>query len=231
MPVNLYTCRVVAFDKQNALFKRLLVLFVLSFFFFSIQFINAQPFQIDKPSLPIDSLKRVLPLLRDSARVDCLNELTRSYFEARQWDSAMVMVKHAYNDASAINYIKGLGDAALRYGLIYSFPNTNIPAAEKYYREAISWHEKIPYDNGLGFGFRGLGFVLLWKDSPDEAMKAFKQSELHFRAAGNQIMLADLIDCFGEVYQFKGEFEKQFEHVKRGLREKKRINDNRGIVM
>ena len=114
---------------------------IIIFFLFPL-LVNAQNFQIDKPALPIDSLKKVLALLRDSAKVDCLNELTRSYSEARQWDSAMVMVKHAYNDASAINYIKGLGDADLQYGVIYSFPNTNIPEAEKYYREAIFWHEK-----------------------------------------------------------------------------------------
>ncbi|HLG40568.1 MAG TPA: hypothetical protein VI461_12910 [Chitinophagaceae bacterium] len=44
--------------------------------------VNAQSsFQIDKPPLPIDSLKKVLPSLYDSARVDCLNEIARSYAE------------------------------------------------------------------------------------------------------------------------------------------------------
>jgi hypothetical protein len=32
--------------------------------------INAQDFQIDKPPFSIDSLKKALPFMRDSARVD-----------------------------------------------------------------------------------------------------------------------------------------------------------------
>jgi len=74
--------------------------------------VQAQAFQIDKPPLPIDSLKKVLPSLRDSARVDCLNELARSYTEEetpRLFDSAWSLVRQAYAEASLINYIKGLG--------------------------------------------------------------------------------------------------------------------------
>ena len=33
--------------------------------------VQAQAFQIDKPPLSIDSLVKALPLLHDSARVDC----------------------------------------------------------------------------------------------------------------------------------------------------------------
>src|SRR5687768_17613216 len=82
--------------------------------------VKAQAFQIDKPPLPIDSLKKVLPFLRDSARVDCLNELARSYAEALTPmlpDSVLSLARQAHEEASAINYLKGLGDVSLRYGL------------------------------------------------------------------------------------------------------------------
>ena len=69
MPVNINICRMVVPDKQNVLFKKLLILFFLLLFFFSNQFAKAQ-FQIDKPALPIESLKKVLPSLHDSTRVD-----------------------------------------------------------------------------------------------------------------------------------------------------------------
>jgi len=195
--------------------------------------VQAQAFQIDKPPLPIDSLKKVLPSLRDSARVDCLNELARSYTEEetpRLFDSAWSLVRQAYAEASSINYIKGLGDACFRYGHLCQWWLFNSIEMEKYYREAISWHEKIKYDNGLGFGYWGLGNALLQQNSPDEANKAFEQSAFHFRKANNSIMLADLTDRFAGVYEAKGDFEKRFEYTKKAFREKKRIHDNRGIL-
>ena len=146
--------------------------------------VQAQAFQIDKPPLPIDSLKKVLPSLRDSARVDCLNELARSYTEEetpKLFDSAWSLVRQAYAEASSINYVKGLGDACFRYGHLCQWWLFNSIEMEKYYREAISWHEKIKYDNGLGFGLWSLGNALLDKRAIDEANKTFERSAFYFR--------------------------------------------------
>src|SRR5688500_11306079 len=82
-------------------------------------FVQAQAFQIDKLPLPIDSLRKVLPFLRDIARVDCVNELARSYAEAMTQelsDSAWSIARQAHEEAAAINYINGLGDANIRFG-------------------------------------------------------------------------------------------------------------------
>jgi tetratricopeptide (TPR) repeat protein len=195
--------------------------------------VKAQSFQIDKPALPIDSLKKVLPSLRDSARVDCLNELIRSYLEAMtpiQPDSLFSLAKQSYREASAINYIKGLGDACRRYGVLSQWRLWNYNEAERHFREALSWYKKIENDEGLGHSFLGLGTALLHQGSPDEAKKTFEQSAFHFRKTGNRIMLAELIDQFGYVYNAKRDFEKHFESVKLGLREKKSIGDNRGMI-
>lgn len=201
-------------------------------FFFPL-FVQAQDFRIDKACLSIDSLKKALRSLHDSARVDCLNELAHSYtekMELRFTDSALAITKQAYAEASAINYVKGSGDACLGYGLIYSWQFYNQEEREKYYREAISWHRKIGNNNGLGFGLWGLGGALFDKGAIDEANKTYQQSAFYFRKAGNEIMLADLIDRFGNIYAAKGDLEKQFEYIKKGLREKKRIGDNGGTL-
>lgn len=107
--------------------------------------VNAQAFQIDKPALPIDSLKKLLPLLLDSARVDCLNELSRSYREAgtlRHFDTAWLFAKQAYSEASAINHLRGLGDACLLFGHLAQWHHWNSSEMEKRFREAISWYKK-----------------------------------------------------------------------------------------
>jgi hypothetical protein len=95
--------------------------------------IHAQNFQIDKAPLPVDSLKTILPLLRDSARVDCLNELARSYAEVETpalFDSALLLVRQACTEAAVINYKKGLGDACFRYGHISQWWLWNFKEAE-----------------------------------------------------------------------------------------------------
>ena len=158
--------------------------------------INAQTFQIDKPALPIDSLKKVLPLLHDSARVDCLNELARSYTEAItsiDSDTALSLAKQAYAEASAINYIKGLGDACFREGILWQWYHWNINEARVYYREAISLYKKIANYEGLGHAFLG------WSScsSGDEEKKGLDQSAIYFMKTGNQVMLAEVSDQYG----------------------------------
>ena len=139
-----------------------------------------------------------------------MNELASSCTETFAFDSALDFARQAYAEASLINYIKGLGDACLRYGVIYYWHLWNSPESEKYYRQAISWYQKIADNNGLGHGFRCLG---LCQDFPDEAMKAIEQSIGYFRKTGNQVMLADLTDLMGIAYKQKGDFEKYKEHI------------------
>ena len=213
---------------------------IIVFFLFPI-FVYAQNFQIDKPPFSIDSLKKVLPSLRDSARIDYLNELSRSYFEIElpeMFDTAWLYANQSYQEAYSINYTKGLGDACLRKGLLAQWHHFNTREMATYFSEAISWYEKISDHNGLGHAWlgkgraaRGLGTVVINPASAvDEAWKAFEQSAFHFRKTGNRIMLAELTDHFGLVYNEKGDFEKYFEQIKQGLREKKAIGDNRGII-
>lgn len=207
--------------------------FIIIIFVLFPTLIQAQAFQIDKPPLPIDSLKRILPLLHDSARVDCLNELARSYTEEevpRLFDSAWLLVQQAYTEASSINYIKGLGDACFRYGHLSEWYLWDSKKMEKYYSEAIFWYKKIQDDDGLGHAFKGLGQALLNQGAVDEAKEAFEQSAFHFQKTGNRVMLVELSDCLGDIYNANGDFEKYFESIKQGLREKKRIGDNRGMI-
>jgi TPR repeat protein len=106
--------------------------------------------------------------------------------ELRFTDSALATARQAYKEASVINYMKGLGDACLRLGVIYSWQFYNLEEREKYYREAISWYKKIKDDNGLGFGLWSLGNALLDKRAIDEANKTFERSAFYFRKTGNE---------------------------------------------
>jgi len=61
------------FDKPNTLLKKLpVIIILLSFFFCDNVFTQRER---------IDNLKKMLPLLKERARVDCLNELSAIYLE------------------------------------------------------------------------------------------------------------------------------------------------------
>jgi hypothetical protein len=54
----------------------------------------------------IDRLKKVLPGLRDTGRVDCLNAIGQQYFIMSQIDSATRFVQLAYEESRQLNYIQ-----------------------------------------------------------------------------------------------------------------------------
>src|SRR3954466_16071312 len=68
----------------------------------------------------IDSLKKILPSLKDSARIDCLNELG-SEFSDRYWskskyqqtDTALMYTLQAETESQQLHYLRGIGKALL----------------------------------------------------------------------------------------------------------------------
>ena len=56
----------------------------------------------------IDSLLKVLPSLKDSARIDCLNALSYEYILSGKKEPAEYYAESAYEDSKKLNYIHGI---------------------------------------------------------------------------------------------------------------------------
>src|SRR5215831_5388265 len=67
-------------------------------------------------SKKIDSLKKVLPSLSNTARVDCLNQLGSTYQDI-QTDSALFYSNQALNESNSIQYAEGVSEASFAIGL------------------------------------------------------------------------------------------------------------------
>ena len=128
VPVHINSCRWINLRHQNKLFKTLYVIAVVLFFL-----IDDTAFAQEQN---IDSLKKVLPSLHDSARVDCLNELSRLYSELNS-DTSLYYFSAAYDEAVMINYIPGIAVSFLNKGVTEDVAN-NFSKAEKLYRNAIT---------------------------------------------------------------------------------------------
>ena len=101
MPASSHICRWL-FAKKKFFYPEGLSFFILAFFICTLLA------QREK----IDSLKNVLPALKDAARIDCLNALSKAHV-CHQTDSSKMFAQKALEEAEKINYQKGFADAWL----------------------------------------------------------------------------------------------------------------------
>ncbi len=97
-----------------------------------------------------DSLKKVLPFLKDSSRIDCLNKLSAEYYKNAlaetyynvQTDTASSFASEAYREAVIIHYNKGIAEALQNLGEI-ARDRGDFLTAENYFHQAIHLFEQI----------------------------------------------------------------------------------------
>ena len=112
MPVNISTCRVVVFFKTT-FFRRLFLFIAFYLFIFS----SICPAQRDK----IDSLQKILPSLKDTARIDCMNELSFHYIRLLIRDSSECFETASYEESKKLNYIHGIAAATSNQAAIFEY--------------------------------------------------------------------------------------------------------------
>lgn len=133
----------------------------------------------------IDSLKKILPSLHDSDRVDCLNTLAHKYLwlplsYKQQIDSSSPYTLEANKEAKRIGYKRGLGYSYLRlagyesmkadtnYVPWKSIDTISLNKAEQFIRQAILIGEEINDNVILGGAYWDLSYVTemrYWNDS------------------------------------------------------------------
>jgi hypothetical protein len=99
--------------------------------------------QLAAQTREIDSLKKILPDLDGTARIDCLNELGAEYADRywtksqyRQTDTGLLYTIQARNEAAQLHYLPGIGKADLNMSIIEEEHN-NLVVAANYLRKAI----------------------------------------------------------------------------------------------
>ena len=183
----------------------------------------------------IDSLKKALPLLSDSARVNCLNELSEVYIKFIR-DTlgylAMPLAKTstlpnfsnlasyyatvANDEALKINYVDGIAES-LSYKAEIENLSENFPAQEKLCREAINWYRKTPNKKRLAETHLLLGFSLYVQSFFTESIKNLDTAfELH-KKHGNKVGMFWTHHIAEAVYHESGNYEKAFELAIRNL--------------
>src|SRR5438874_2496199 len=163
----------------------------------------------------IDSLNKILPLLRDSARVDCLNALSGNYLELNN-DTAAYYAALAYAEAVKINYIHGIAESLSYKGEIEELSD-NFPAGEKLSREAIDWYKKTPNKKRLADTYMKLGYSMYAQSFFMESIKNFDSGYQWFKKNDNALGMNWALLLAGLAYDESGNYEKAFEFERKSL--------------
>ncbi len=220
-----YFHRIRMFIKTKNFFFRIAPLYILSVLLFFTYTTYAQ-------RAIIDSLKKVLPSLHDSAQVDCLNVLSLTYTYL-QTDSAKFYEQKAYSESSLINYIQGLVMSLNNEARIAGVGLHNFPLQEKICLQTIQLYKNLKNEKVLAETYMNLALALFCQSYFDRADEACSKVIQLSEKAGDKKSLGEAIAMMGSISFERGSYEKSFEYFNQSLQIFRNSNDsyNTAIVL
>ena len=180
----------------------------------------------------LDGLKKLLPTLKDTSLVDCLNELSSSYIEVHT-DSAVLFASQAILEAEKINYVKGKALAYYNLGFNERIVGT-YPAMEQYCAKAVVLlqEDKRHQDKLLlAKSYELLGFSKWAQGKFDQALANYKSAEILALEIGNEGLLGLLYAAMGALETQRGQYTRSIEYCMKGLPLwRKPSSDPRGFI-
>jgi len=185
-------------------------------------------------SLKIDSMRRVFPSLKDSARVDCLNSLSEKWpqfatsynsddFKIRG-DSMYKYALMANIEATRISYKYGIVTSLLNLALSFQIrgpkDSINIKANKdsiliKYRRQAFLLAREIQNDELLG--------RVYYERSEGDNVDNYKQSVYHYQKAGDLKMELEVTTYFVWDLMGSGNYNDAIEYGQKCVQLSKKI--------
>jgi tetratricopeptide (TPR) repeat protein len=164
-----------------------------------------------------DSLMRILPGLRDSARVDCLNNLCSGYalFYSFQKsyankDSIYRFANLAYDEAVKLNYAFGIAESLLNKAAAEDVAD-HFPAVESFSRKAISCYRRTGNKKGLAVAYEHLGYALYGQGLYAEALKYLDTAFGFYKKEGDTLGMYWSMSRIALIDQDNGQVEKFLE--------------------
>ena len=191
---------------------------------FTFFFISLAQVGLSQNESKIEGLKKLLPGLHDSARIDCLIELSEAYKGLPAWlldvapgkaqmDSAETLISAALEEAKKIRYNYGIAKALSLKAEISFDKYEDYPGTEKLCREAIDQYRSSPNKKGLHKAYWRLGTALYVLSSFDDAKNSFDTSYYLSREAEDSIYLLSSVEISCNNYLDKGDYANAFEKV------------------
>ena len=165
----------------------------------------------------IDSLKKTLSYLHDSARADCLNVLSLVYTYL-QVDSAKSYAQKAFTEASKSNYARGIAMSLNNNAHIAGLGLHDFPLQEKISLQTIQLYKNLKDEKVLAESYLNLALALFCQsyfDRSEEACTAVVQLS---QKTGDKKELGEAIAIMGSISFESGNYEKSFEYFNQSLK-------------
>jgi tetratricopeptide (TPR) repeat protein len=174
--------------------------------------------------LIIDSLKASLSSLHDTANVDCVNilSLTYSYLNA---DSAETFAQKAYNEASKLNYSRGIAMSMNNKAHIAGLTLHNFPAQERISLKMLQLYKGIRDQEVVEAGYMNLALALFCQSYFDRSDGVCKIIVQLAQKGGNKKELGEALAIMGSIRFETGDYEKSFSYFNQSLDIFKGIHD------
>ncbi len=209
------------------------LLLITFFFFYQLHSFGQWP----QDSLKIDTLRKRLATLSDTARINCLNDLAWAYYSSARplkfkADSAYPFAKKANEEATRLNYKKGIAKSIINLAMYHKTLNAigarsgNRQAEakqwEKYIRQAIQLGEEIHDDWTLGYAYGDLGALqqrLGLSDDlmSDEVIRNWEKSIFYFKRGGYEEGVEEMTTWVCMACSERGKYEKGIEFCQQSL--------------
>lgn len=173
----------------------------------------------------IDSLKKVLPKLKDTTRIDCLLELSCQYFCTPEKDSIIHYTQIAYEESKKINYIHGLAVSYVRKSGIANCTHNDYPETEKYAREALKWFSITGNKKELSVAYFMLGRALTNQSHYDEALTNIQLAYQLAKKDGDEDWMGSSLETMTDIYRDRGDYVKLLESQQELVKRDRRLGD------
>lgn len=167
--------------------------------------------------IKVDSLRKVLPALKDSARVDCLMELAAEHWYLspdRKRDSSYHYTIKANQEAVKIGYQYGKAMSLLQMAAYEIFMKKNQITAKAYVDEATLIGETIKNDKVLGRAYLTLADIYGNGEKRDKVkiMEYYRKSQGYFQKAGDKAGELEVTTWMCMDHENEGKYEEGFDY-------------------
>jgi tetratricopeptide (TPR) repeat protein len=172
----------------------------------------------------IENLRKSIPWLKDTTRVDSMNELSLQYINLELKDSAEYYATTAYLESRELRYIHGEAVSRLRQGNIKTQFYADFATAENLERESISLFQKTDNKNSIADTYDHLSYSCFVQGKYDEALDVSEECYALYKKNQNIQGMADNLGMITQVYLKRGEFDKGFDAGRQALELRTRLN-------
>lgn len=175
----------------------------------------------------IDSLRKILPSLHDSARIDCMNEMIVYYFHIHNRDSIKFYLPKVYEGSKKINYANGMA-LSLVLQALYNREAFYKGAEED--SEALQWYNKTNNKKGIDILYINLGNALFAQSLFDKAKISLQQCIEWSKKARDYNIMQYAYSLIGQIYRESGKYDSAFTVFKQALQIAEQLKDTASIA-